>query len=93
MRRWPQDPQFQLALLPVQTSSFLGYVFMVDNIGDGASITIASTRVEVGAFAEEELASEACLSFTKRLVLRVVIVVTAVVIGAFSLRHVIAIEL
>ena len=93
MRRWPQDPQFQLALLPVQTSSSLGSVFAVDNIGDGASITIASARVEVGAFAEAELAFEACLSFTEQLMLRVVIVVIVVVIGAFSLRHVIAIEL
>ena len=65
---------------------------MVDNIGDDASITIASTRVKVGAFAEEELASEACLSFTERLMPMVVIVATVVVIGAFSLRHVVVIE-
>ena len=92
MRRWPQDPLFQPALLPVQTSSFLGSVFVDDNIGDGASITIASARVKADAFAESELASEACLSFTERLMPMVVIVATVVVIGAFSLRHVIAIK-
>ena len=91
MRRWPQDPQFQLALQPVQTSSFLGSVFVDDNIGDVASMVIAFTRVEVGAFAEEELASEAYLSFTKQLMFMVAIVVAVVVIEAFSLRPSVAI--
>ena len=65
---------------------------MDDNIGDGASITIASIRAKVSAFAEAELASVACLSFTELLMLTVVIVVTAVMIGAFSLRLAVAIE-
>ena len=91
MLRWPQDPQFQLALQPVQTSSFLGSVFVDDNIGDVASIAIAFTRVEVGAFAEEELASKAYPSFAKQLMLMVAIVVAVVVIEAFSLRPSVAI--
>ena len=91
MRRWPQGPQFQLALQPVQTSSFLGSVFVDDNIGDVASIAITFTRVEVGAFAGVELASEAYLSFTKQLMLTVAIVVAVVVIEAFSLRPAVAI--
>ena len=92
MRRWPQDPLFQLALLPVQTSSFLGSVFVDDNIGDGASIAIAFTGVEVGAFAEAELASKAYPSFTEQLMLTVAIVVIVVVIEAFSLRPVVVIK-
>ena len=92
MRRWPQDPQFQLALQPVQTSSFLGSVFAGDNIGDVASIAIAFTRVEVGAFAEAELASEAYPSFTEQLMFTVAIAAAVVVIEAFSLRPAVATE-
>ena len=82
----------RLALQPVQTSSSLGSVFVDDNIGDGASITIAFTRVKVGAFAEAELASEAFLSFTVQLMLAVAIVVAVVVIEAFSLRRAVITE-
>ena len=93
MRCWPQDPQSQLAMLQlVLTSSFLGFVFVEGSIGDAASITIAFTRVKVGAFATVELESEAFPSFTVLLMLTVVVVVIVVMIEAFSLRHAIVIE-